>query len=312
MKKRTIKTLFLLVVFCLPILFMSGCFEDKDSPYIEVSGVITTYNLNAELNLLNAEGRYFEDVNDEDFDRFTVTRSMVSNFSTAQSGNFTMKITYKGCVVLLDYKVNETQSGGADSGSSGSIGGETGNTLTTKAEIHERFSLLYNSSKYIFTISNGLGVGMLGYVDGVQQSGGYTFHKNRESSYFYGGIYEIWRVIEDGVIVEYKKDGDEYFKDLTVEQSLIPESVMRAVFIFNATLPNMPYEIATYEYSKTENVETISINDGTKTYTYIFTDMLLSEVRNISGTDEARFVIEYLDGNISVPAPPQADYEIVE
>ena len=145
MKKRTIKTLFLLVVFCLPILFMSGCFEDKDSPYIEVLGVITTYNLNAELNLLNAEGRYFEDVNDEDFDRFTVTRSMVSNFSTAQSGDFTMKITYKGCVVLLDYKVKETQSGGSDGGSSGSIGGETGNTLTTKAEIHERFSLLYNS-----------------------------------------------------------------------------------------------------------------------------------------------------------------------
>ena len=80
---------------------------------------------------------------------------------------------------------------------------------------------------------------------------------NRETSYMFLGIVETWRCYENGVIVEYKKDGDENFKDLTVEQSLIPESVMRAVFIFNATLPNMPYEIATYEYSKTENVETI-------------------------------------------------------
>ena len=156
MKNKIFKSLFLLVVFCLPIFMMVGCDGPDDVPYIEVSGVVTTYNLNDELNLLNAEGRYFEDSDDDDPDSFAVTRLMVSNFSTNQTGNFTMRITYKGCVLLLDYKVNGTQGGGNAGSGTGSA---TTNTPTTKAEIHERFSLLYNSSKYIFTLANGVGVG---------------------------------------------------------------------------------------------------------------------------------------------------------
>ena len=312
MKNKIFKSLFLLVVFCLPIFMMAGCNEPDDVPYIEVSGVITTYNLNDELNLLNASGQYFEDADDDEPDSFVVTRSMVSNFSTSQTGNFTMRITYKGCVLLLDYKVNGTQGGSSGSGTGGSVGGETNNTLTTKEEIHERFSLLYNSSKCMFTISNGLGIGMLSYVDGVQQSGGYTFHKNRDASYFYAGIYESWRLIEDNRIVEYKKDRGENYKDLTVEQSLIPEEVMRIVFVWNVTIPNMPYDGVTYEYSKIANVETITLNVGTEIHTYIFTDMCLSEVRKITGSDETRIIIEYSGGDFTVPGPPQGNYEVVE
>lgn len=312
MKNKILKSLILLVVFCLPIFMMAGCNEPDDVPYIEVSGVKTTYNLNDELNILNASGWYFDDADDDEPDRFVVTRSMVSKFSTSQTGNFTMQITYKGCICLLDYKVTGTQGGSSGSGTGGSVGGETNNTLTTKAEIHERFSLLYNSSKYMFTISNGLGIGMLSYVDGVQQSGGYTFHKNREASYFYAGIYESWRLIEDNRIVEYKKHSGENYKDLTVEQSLIPEEVMRIVFVWNVTTPNMPYNGVTYEYSKTGNVETITLNAGTEIHTYIFTDMRLSEVRKTTGSDETRIIIEYSAGDFTVPGPPQADYEVVE
>ena len=312
MKNKVFKSLFLLVVFCLPIFMMVGCDEPDDVPYIEVSGVVTTYNLNDELNLLNAEGRYFEDSDDDDPDSFAVTRLMVSNFSTNETGNFTMKITYKGCVLLLDYKVNGTQGGSSGSGTGGSVGGETNNTPTTKAEIHERFSLLYNSSKYIFTLANGVGVGVQYYVDGVVQPGGYTFHKNRESSYMFLGIVETWRCYENGVIVEYKKDNDQYIKDLSVEQSLIPEIFMNAVFKFRITQPNLPYDVLTYEYSKTGNVETITLDAGTETYTYVFTDMLLSEVRHSQGNQETKITIAYLDGDNTVPGPPQVDFEVVE
>ena len=79
--------------------------EEEINPYIKVSGLSTACVVGDELDYSNAKILYYTNLTDETPDEYTLTRDMVTGFSSDEVGTRTLKVTYKTYTKEMDYKV---------------------------------------------------------------------------------------------------------------------------------------------------------------------------------------------------------------
>lgn len=103
MKKR-VACLSLIFIFMLASLILSGC-DLKVTPCIKVVGLKSEFNIGESLNIASGMIHYYEDVDSDTYTEIALKSTMVSGFSTANAGTFTMTVTYKDLISMIEYKV---------------------------------------------------------------------------------------------------------------------------------------------------------------------------------------------------------------
>ena len=93
------------VLICSAFLF-SACVQTSQ-PHIKVKGIATEYYVGDSLNLTNAKIEYYVNQTSIIYDEFQVKSNMVTGFSTATVGEFTMTITFNTLSTTLKYTVSE-------------------------------------------------------------------------------------------------------------------------------------------------------------------------------------------------------------